>query len=374
MKRVFILGATGSIGVSTLEIAEEFSDKIEIVGLSAHSNDKKLSEWGKKFGCTKLCLTGKDNSSYQNINYFGMDTLLELIEESDADVIVNGIAGASGLRPSIITLEAGIALALANKESMVMAGPLMKSISEKTGAKLLPVDSEHSAVFHLLENTSMDQIDEIILTASGGAFRDKKIDELEHVTVEDALKHPTWDMGTKITIDSASMANKGLEVIEAFMLFGIDIEKIKVLIHPQSYVHSMIRKCDNSIYAQISAPNMKLPIQNAIFYPDLLPVKSCYLDLTDKNLTFSTPDSDKFAMLYLAYDALRKGQPYTIAYNAANEVLVDAFIKKDISFLDIPRYMKKVLTLDFNLQEQSVEQIIRLDGKVREETNRILGR
>lgn len=374
MKRVFILGATGSIGISTLEIAEEYSDKIEVVGLSAHSNDEGLSSWGKKLNCKTLCLTGRASSTFQDIKHFGMEALLEVIKQSNADVVVNGIAGASGLRPSIITLEAGISLALANKESMVMAGPLMKNISEKTGAKLLPVDSEHSAVFHLLENSPMEEIDEIILTASGGAFRDKKVEELENVTVEDALKHPTWDMGTKITIDSASMANKGLEVIEAYMLFGIDIDKIKVLIHPQSYVHSMIRKSDYSIYAQISAPNMKLPIQNAIFYPHLLPVKSCYLDLTDQTLTFKTPDRDKFEMLYLAYDALRKGQQYTIAYNAANEVLVDSFINKDISFLDIPRYMKKVLDLDFNKPVETVEQIILLDKQVREETEKLLGR
>lgn len=373
MKRVFILGATGSIGISTLEIAEEFSDQIEVVGLSAHKNDKKLSMWGKKLNCKTLCLTGREHSNFDNISYFGVDSLLQQIKSTNADIVVNGISGSSGLRPSITTLESGISLALANKESMVMAGPLMHTLCKKTGATILPVDSEHSAIFHLLEDSSLNEIDEIIITASGGAFRDRTFDELKGVTVDDALKHPTWDMGTKITIDSASMANKGLEVIEAYMLFGIDIEKIKVLIHPQSYVHSMVRKNDLSIYAQISAPNMKLPIQNAIFYPDLRPVNSCYLDLTDKNLSFSKPDNKKFKMLYLAYDALKKGQQYTIAYNAANEVLVDFFIDKKISFLDIPVYVEKVLEYDFTEPVTTVEEIIELDSKVREITKRNLG-
>lgn len=373
MKRIFILGATGSIGVSTQEITKEFSDKIEVVGLSAHNNDRELSRLGDIFSCKTLCLTGKQNSEYSNISHFSMDGLISAIESSNADVVVNGIAGANGLLPSISTLKAGKILALANKESMVMAGPLMREICKKTGAQILPVDSEHSAVFHLLENSPKEDIAEIILTASGGAFRDWDYNDLKNVTVEDALKHPTWSMGTKITIDSASMANKGLEVIEAFMLFDIEIDKIKVLIHPQSYVHSMIRKKDHSIYAQISAPNMKLPIQNAIFYPELLPVESCYLDLTDTTITFSSPDKDKFEMLYLAYEALKKGQRYTIAYNAANEVLVDEFINGQINFLDIPRFIKEVLQLDLEQPVDSVEGIISLDRYIRLKTKELLG-
>ncbi len=287
MKKVIILGATGSIGQSTIEIARDYTDKIKIVALSAHYNDLKLSELGHEFNVSDLALTGKDKSDKSNINYFGPTALLEMIKKSDADIVINGIAGSSGLLPSITTITSGIDLALANKETMVMAGSIINKLTKKHSVKLLPVDSEHSAIFHLLENCKLEDLSEVILTASGGAFRDLPVEKLKDVKLEDALKHPTWSMGTKITIDSASMANKGLEVIEAAMLFNLPPERIKVLIHPQSYVHSLIRKSDNSMYAQISAPDMKLPIQNSIFYPTMEPVKSSYLDLAGKQLDFN---------------------------------------------------------------------------------------
>lgn len=372
MKKVIILGATGSIGQSSIDIARQYRDKIEIVALSAHNNDKELSKLGEEFNTTNLVITGKESSLYQNINYFGMESLTKLITDIDADIVINGIAGSSGLLPSVAAIKSNKDLGLANKETMVMAGNIINELIKTHKVNLLPVDSEHSAIFHLLEDGTTKNISEIILTASGGAFRDLDYKDLEHVTLEDALKHPTWDMGKKITIDSASMANKGLEVIEAARLFDIEIKNIKVLIHPQSYVHSMVRKKDHALYAHISAPDMKLPIQNAIFYPKLVEVDSCYLDLTDKELTFKKPDYKKYKMLELAYLALEKGEAYTIAYNAVNEVLVDEFFNKKISFLDIPKYTEKVLSMDMGTTPNSIEEVLNIDKKAREITKEVL--
>lgn len=373
MKKIFLLGATGSIGKSTLEIISEYPDKLELVGISAHKNEIKLSEIGNKFNCKTLVLTGKKESQNNNIIFFGMSELLKTIKNSNADIVVNGIAGSSGLLPSIATIESGKDLALANKETMVMAGSLINKLAQKHNSKILPVDSEHSAIFHLMENCKPEEIDEIILTASGGAFRNLSKEELQNVTVQDALKHPTWSMGVKITIDSASMANKGLEVIEAAMLFNLDITKIKVLIHPQSYVHSLIRKKDCSMYAQISAPDMKLPIQNAIFYPETERVESTYLDLAGKELTFTTPDMEKYKMLQLAYKALTLGNAYTIAYNAANEVLVQSFINNEISFLDIPILTEKILNCRIETIPNNIESILQIDSEIRILTKKIIG-
>lgn len=373
MKKIFLLGATGSIGKSTLEVVAEFPEQLKLVGLSAHKNDKKLSEIGTNFKIDKLILTGKDSSDYDNINFFGIDDLLKEITKSDADIVVNGIAGSSGLLPSIATIKSGKDLALANKETMVMAGPIINNLAIQNNIKLIPVDSEHSAIFHLLENKEESDLEEIILTASGGAFRDFTYEDLKTVTLEDALKHPTWDMGNKITIDSASMANKGLEVIEAAMLFNIDINKIKVLIHPQSYVHSLIRVKDNSMYAQISSPDMKLPIQNALFYPTSEKVKSAYLDLAGKSLTFTEPDFQKYKMLELAYLALKKGNLYTIAYNASNEILVEAFVNNKISFLDISHYTEVILNMDFDYTINSIDDVLKIDNIIRLKTKKIIG-
>ena len=374
MKRIIILGATGSIGQSTIEIVNNYPDKIEIVGLSAHKNDLKLSELGKRYSVPNLVITGRPASIYNNINYFGSEELLTMIEETDADLVVNGIAGSSGLLPSFASVESGKDLALANKETMVMAGSIINKLVEINNVKLLPVDSEHSAIFHLLEGCKVDELDEVILTASGGAFRDLSHKDLGSVTLKDALKHPTWSMGEKITIDSASMANKGLEVIEAAVLFNLPPERIKVLIHPQSYVHSLIRKCDNSMYAQISAPDMKLPIQNAIFYPNIEPVSSSYLNLSGKELTFTEPDRDKYKMLFLAYEALKKGEAYYIAYNAANEVLVDAFIGNRISFLDIPAITEEVLDYPISEIPLDIESVLLIDNNIRILTKEIIGK
>lgn len=372
MKKIIVLGATGSIGRSTVEIAREFSDKIEIVGLSAHKNESKLKELGIEFNTNNLALTGINKGS--DLPYLGPERVLDMIKVTSADIVVNGIAGSSGLLPSVTAIKSGKDLALANKETMVMAGGIINKLATKHNIKLLPVDSEHSAIFHLLEECKPEDLDEIILTASGGAFRDLKKEQLSDVTLEDALKHPTWSMGTKITIDSASMANKGLEVIEAAMLFNIKPEKIKVLIHPQSYVHSLIRKKDNSMYAQISGPDMKLPIQNAIFYPELYPVSSTLLELAGKSLDFKKPDMEKYQMLDLAYKALNLGDSYCIAYNAANEELVESFTKREISFLDIGKYTKEVLDKPIKTEPDTLDNVLKIDSDTRLLVKKILGK
>lgn len=373
MKKIIVLGATGSIGKSTLDVVSNYPEKLEIVGMSAHKNGDKLAELGLKYNCNNLTLTGCENSKNNTINFYGPTQLLDMIKNSGADIVVNGIAGSSGLLPSVTTIESGIDLALANKETMVMAGGIINNLVKEFNVKLLPVDSEHSAIFHLLENCEPDDIDEVILTASGGAFRELPIDKLKDVTLKDALTHPTWDMGAKITIDSASMANKGLEVIEAAQLFNLPADKIKVLIHPQSYVHSLIRKKDLSMYAQISAPDMKLPIQNALFYPRMERVESTFLDLTGKSLTFTEPDYQKYPMLELAYKTLELGPKYYVAYNAANEVLVEAFVAGEITFLDIPKITKLVINSDIILEPSSIANVLQIDSNTRKLTQELIG-
>jgi 1-deoxy-D-xylulose-5-phosphate reductoisomerase len=291
------------------------------------------------------------------------------IRSCGADMAVNGIAGAAGLVPSLTVLETGADLALANKETVVMAWPLVKQTAERTGARIIPVDSEHSAIFSLINAHGADTIAEIILTCSGGPFRNSTREELERVRAEDALRHPTWNMGPKITIDSATLANKGLEVIEAARLFNMPPEKIKVVIHPQSIVHSMVRLRDGAVYAQMSKPDMRLPIHSALFYPETAPCPFATLDFTDLQFTFSPPDTARFPMLRLAYEALNadgSGRGLAaIAYNAANEAAVTQFINGKIGFQDIPRLVEKVLLQDWSGTPDTLEVIMDADRRAR---------
>jgi 1-deoxy-D-xylulose-5-phosphate reductoisomerase len=364
-KKVIILGCTGSIGQNTIDIIDAMPDSFEIAALSANTREAELLKLSDKFNVKKLALTGKSPSS-EKIQYSGKDALIRLISETEADIVVNGVAGSEGLKPSIISLETGKDLALANKETIVMAGGLINSLAEEKSRNIIPVDSEHSAIFHLIKGQKKEQVSEIIITASGGAFRDLTKEDLGNVTLEDALKHPNWSMGQKITIDSASMANKGLEVIEAFQLFNIDLENIKVLIHPQSMVHSLIRTREGSLYAQISKPDMRIPIQNALTYPDLGPALYGSLDLDNLSLDFRKPDFDKYRMLYLAYESAKNGDGYNIAYNAANEIAVDAFTKKKIRFIDIPVITEKTLSRGWKNRITSFDEIFETDLKARE--------
>ncbi|AEJ19565.1 1-deoxy-D-xylulose-5-phosphate reductoisomerase [Gracilinema caldarium] len=369
MKRnIAVLGATGSIGKSTLDVIASYPDDFDVVLLSAHRDIQKLCSLSTIYPNAKLALTDDSVSlktNNKNISYWGPEGLLEAIRESGAHIVVNGIAGAAGLLPSLAALESGADVALANKETIVMAGPLAFATAKEHHCRILPVDSEHSAVFQLIEAHGSDTLEEIILTASGGPFRQYSKEKLEQVTLNDALAHPTWNMGGKITIDSASLANKGLEVIEAVRLFHVKPEQVKVLVHPQSYIHSLIRLKEGSLYAQMSRPDMRLPIHNALFWPEVRFCQFGRLDLVGQNLTFEQPREDLFPMLPLAYRAVIAGSGYPIAYNAANEEAVAAFINGMIRFTDIGHVVEQVLQNQWNCDELVVQSILEIDTRSR---------
>ena len=368
-KRIIVLGCTGSIGKSTLELAREFPDLFEVVGLQAHKNENELLELGQEFNCTQLCLTGKNIGAdvlNSRIIYYGSNSVRNMIKYTEADIVVNGISGAAGLLPSVATLESGKTLALANKETMVLAGKIINKIAKENNAKIIPVDSEHSAIFSLIEKCGIENIENITITASGGAFKNLSKEELENVTVEDALKHPTWNMGPKITIDSASLANKGLEVIEANQLFGLPAEKINVVIHPQSFVHSFVQTKDGALYAQISKPDMKHPILNALTYPEIMENSLEKIDFSKAfQMEFLPPRYDDFSMLKLAYSALNKEKSYPIVYNAVNEIAVAAFRNKQIKFTDIAKITEKVLSCDWSKECETIEEVVKVDYDAR---------
>lgn len=354
MKKILVLGATGSIGTSTLDIARNMKDDFQIVGITANNSKDKLSLLEKEFNC-KSSLTSSE----------GTDGIQRLIDETKPDIVVNGIAGAAGFLPSKIVLDNKIDLALANKETVVMAWPLIKALADRNDAQIIPVDSEHSAIFCLINQCKKENVSELIITASGGPFKNMTTEQLKNVTVEDALKHPTWNMGKKITIDSASLANKGLEVIEATRLFGFDTDHVKVVVHPQSLVHSIVRTNDGMLYAQISDPDMKHPIFQSLVYPKNEKNYLKSFDLFDKELTFTKPRYDDFPMLKYAYEAAKKNGGFTIAFNAANEIAVAKFINKEIGFLDIPLITQKVLEKDFSKTPESFEDVFSIDTAAR---------
>ncbi len=364
MKKVIVLGSTGSIGISALDIIKNNRDDFDLVGISANRREKEVLEQADYFNVHNITLSGKAPQS-SKINFSGENSIIKLIEETEADIVVNGISGAVGMAPSVAALKSGKDLALANKETMVMAGPLIKKLADEKKQNILPVDSEHSALFYLLEKKKREQIDEIIITASGGPFRGFTADQLKNVTKEQAMKHPTWDMGYKITIDSASLANKGLEVIEAWRLFDIDLDKIKVLVHPQSYVHSLVRTTDLAMYAQISKPDMRLPIQNAMYYPEMKAVPGTYLDLAGKDLSFTAPDVKNFPMLPLAYRSAEAAGSYPIVYNAVNEIAVQALVDGIIHFTEIPEITENLLNMDWTHEASSFDEILGIDERVR---------
>ncbi len=378
-KKVVVLGATGSIGKSSLEIMSTLPDLFDVVGLVANKNANSLLELSQKYNCNKLCLCGVADSSAasgQNfinipaeVSYTGTDGIKSLLDDTKPDIVINGIAGSSGLMPSVFVLERGIDLALANKETVVMAYPLVRELAIKNNCRILPVDSEHSAVFSLINHFGRENTARIILTASGGPFRTFTKEKLLSVTFADALKHPTWNMGPKITVDSSSLANKGLEVIEACRLFDATPEQVKVTIHPQSLVHSLIQTKDGALYAQISKPDMKHPILTALSWPDFTPNSLELLNLYDFNspleMTFAAPDLDRFPMLRLAYKAAASNGGYTIAYNAANEVAVAAFAQGKIGFYGISDLTENVLSHDWTAEPTDFDDVMRIDGNAR---------
>jgi 1-deoxy-D-xylulose-5-phosphate reductoisomerase len=353
-KRIAVLGATGSIGKSSLDIISRGSENFEVVLLSAHSNRSGLEQLKTQFPSAVLVLSGESG---------GKEKLINAIKNAGADITINGISGGAGLEPSLAAIESGSNLALANKETIVMAGKLAFRLANEKNVKIIPVDSEHSAVFHLIK--AHGGADEIILTASGGPFRNFSLKEMEKVTAREALAHPTWKMGPKITIDSASMANKGLEIIEACSLFNMPPEKIKVSIHPQSIVHSMIRLCNGVIYAQLSKPDMRRPIHDALYWPQTSPLDIDPLDFDSLNLEFQKPDPEKFPMLTYAQEAVKMGGLYSCAYNAANEEAAAAFLEQKIGFLDIPRITGYVMEGDWSANYNDKETVLKADADAR---------
>jgi 1-deoxy-D-xylulose-5-phosphate reductoisomerase len=369
-KRIAVLGATGSIGKSSLDIISRESDFFEAVLITAHSKKDELEQLKNKWPSAFCVFSGEEG---------GKKKLIEAIKNIQPDITINGISGAAGLEPSLAAIEAGSNLALANKETIVMAGRLVLRLANEKKVKIIPVDSEHSAVFKLIEAHSSlkineHKINEIILTASGGPFRKLSLKEMENVTAQDALAHPTWKMGPKITIDSASMANKGLEIIEACMLFNMPAEKIKVAVHPQSIVHSMIQLSNGVIYAQLSKPDMRHPIHDALHWPVTAPFDLDTLNFDSLTLEFEKPDTEKFPMLSLAGEAAKKGGLYACAYNAANEEAVTAFINKKIGFLDIPKITGIVLEKDWALDYSDKETVLKADEDARLETVKLINK
>ena len=364
-KRIVLLGCTGSIGISTLSVVRSHPEDFQIAGASAHFKEAELLEAASEFDVEKLALSGAPPSD-RRIGYSGRAGLLEMIYDTDADIVVNGIAGSAGLAPSVAALESGKDLALANKETLVMAGKMIKALAGKRGKKILPVDSEHAALFALLERTERSSVEALILTASGGAFRDLPLDRLPDVTWRDALAHPTWNMGRKITIDSASMANKGLEILEACELFGVPENKVRVVIHPQSCIHGMVATVDGSVYAQLSRPDMRIPIQNALSYPSLIDYPNEKIDFKDLHLQFSEPDDSRYPCLELARSAGREGGAYPLVFNAANEVAVEAFIREEIRVTDIPVVIGACLEGEWEKLIVSFDHIDELDRRARE--------
>lgn len=364
-KRLLVLGATGSIGRNTLDVVAAHPDSFEIVGLSCGSDARALAALSARYPAAATALERYEAESAHDFSFVGPGSSERLARETEADLAVNGIAGAAGLLPSIAALRSGKDLALANKETIVMAGSLVMDLSATEGRRLLPVDSEHSAVFQLIQAHGAKALESVILTASGGPFRGWKRERLAAVSAAEALAHPTWKMGQKIAVDSATLANKGLEVIEAALLFSMPPERVEVLIHPQSRVHSLVRLVDGTLYAQISDPDMRLPIQSALFWPEQRPCPFGRLDLAGTNLSFEAPDPESFPMLDLAYVALRSGGRYAVAYNAADEIAVAAFLAGSLSFTDIPRIVETVLQRDWSGGNSDLDAILGGDDAAR---------
>jgi 1-deoxy-D-xylulose-5-phosphate reductoisomerase len=352
VKAITLLGSTGSIGTQTLDIVAEYPDRFRIVGLAAGSNIPLLAAQIRQFQPEIVALRDESKReellaaiadvSPQPILLTGADGVVEVARYGDSDVVVTGIVGCAGLLPTIAAIEAGKDIALANKETLIAGGPVVLPLLEKHGVKLLPADSEHSAIFQCLQGVPSGGLRRILLTASGGAFRDWPVEKLPEVTVADALKHPNWSMGKKITVDSATLMNKGLEVIEAHFLFGMDYDAIDIVIHPQSIIHSLIELQDTSVLAQLGWPDMRLPILYTLSYPERLYTAWEPLDLVKAgNLTFREPDHDKYPCMDLAYAAGRAGGSMPAVLNAANEQAVALFLDEKIGFLDIPKTIER---------------------------------
>lgn len=366
MKRLVVLGSTGSIGTQTLEVVRENSEYSVfalVAGTSVELIEKQIREFNPKYAVMWTDEAAADlRSRVKDINISvlaGMDGILEVVSMDDYDVLVTAIVGMIGIRPTIAAIKNRKAIALANKETLVTAGHIIMPLANEMNVPILPVDSEHSAIFQSINGEPKERIRRILLTASGGPFRGKKKNELTNIRPEDALKHPNWAMGRKITIDSATMVNKGLEVMEAKWLFDVDIDRVTVVVHPQSIIHSMVEYVDGAVIGQLGAPDMKLPIQYALTYPDRKPMKGNELDLFKiGTLTFEEPDLETFTGLKLALDAGHKGGSLPTVYNAANEKAVSLFLDNKISFLGIAELIEKCMDNHKIINNPTVEDIL----------------
>jgi len=381
MKCISILGSTGSIGVSTLELVAAHPDKFRVLALSAGSNLELLARQIELFSPRLVAVLNDDLaiklkgmlSGKQPDIHAGVAGMIAVATAAEVDMVVAAIVGAAGLVPTVAAIKAGKDVALANKETLVTAGHLIMDMVALHGVKLYPVDSEHSAVFQSIEGHRSEDITKIILTASGGPFRNLPLEQLAAVTIEDALKHPNWQMGRKITIDSATMMNKGLEVIEARWLFDVSPEKIEVNIHPQSIIHSMVEYVDGCVIAQLGMPDMKAPIAYALSYPERVATGIQPLDLTTfSGLTFFSPDMKKFRCLKLAYESLSAGESMPAVMNAANEVAVEAFLRGRIAFTDIARLIEQTMSVHQPHRLPSIDEVLYVDRWSREKTKEFL--
>ena len=380
MKKITILGSTGSIGTQSLEVIRNNPERFKVEALTCGANAELLSEQIKEFR-PALAVTGSEEDALRLSKEFpgtefawGREGLIAAAE-GGCDMVLNSLMGMRGLEPTYHAIKAGKDIALANKETLVAGGQLVMDAVAEHGVKMLPVDSEHSAIFQCLEGNEGRPVKKILLTASGGPFRGYSLEELEKVTLEQALKHPKWTMGAKITIDSATMMNKGLEVIEAKWLFGVEADDIQILVHPQSIVHSAVEFMDTSVIAQLGVPDMKIPISLALGYPDRLTSNDPSLDFFGQgaNLTFEKPDPEVFKCIRLAYDAIKAGGSYPAALNGANEVLVDLFLKKQIRFIDIQNTLERILADHKAQYNLSLEDVLEIDSRVRQSVKEYLG-
>ena len=380
MKKISLLGSTGSIGVNTLDVVERNPESFQILAMSAGSNVDLFAEQIRKFKPRVVALFDTQKISTLKERVVDLDVeilsgeegIFEVATISEVDVVVSGVVGKAGLLPAIEALKAGKNLALANKETLVIAGELVLKEAQKTGSTIIPIDSEHSAIFQALNGEKKERIKKIILTASGGPFRTFSLNEMENIKVKDALNHPNWEMGKKITIDSSTMMNKGLEYIEAKWLFGVETP-VEIIVHAQSIIHSMIEFVDTSIIAQLGIPDMRVPIAYALTYPDRFECNLPSLDLaTMENLTFEAPDFNRFPCLQLAVDAMEMGQTMPAVLNAANEIAVQAFLDELIPYKDIAELIRMVMHNHIPAKLNELQDVLDADQWAREETKKLI--
>ncbi len=377
MKKIAVLGSTGSIGTQTLEVVRENGD-IQVMGLAAGSNTDLLEKQIREFHPAKAAVWSEEKAKELRVRVAdtdteiisGMEGLIEVAVMEDTQILVTAIVGMIGIRPTIEAIKAGKDIALANKETLVTAGHLIMPLAEKTGVSILPVDSEHSAIFQSLQGNDRRTVKKILLTASGGPFRGKKQEDLLEIRVEDALKHPNWSMGAKITIDSSTMVNKGLEVIEAKWLFDVEVDDVQVVVQPQSIIHSMVEYEDGAVIAQLGTPDMKLPIQYALYYPERRYLPGERLDFWSiGKLDFEKPDMETFYGLKLAYEAGKRGGSLPTVFNAANELAVSMFLRREAKYLEISEIIEDCMMAHKNIENPTLEQILEIEAETYERIN-----